>query len=185
VFWSRKDGLWDKEQLEQGYDGFGHKVQTLDGDKVPLMNGGSKKPGPNYVLSWLQDQAAAVAARVISRPASRSTVSALDRRQGMRVAGQQPTAVGLLAVDGDPMTRQFHGVTTGVWRQRQRVPAQRVGHVANDSDLFRLADAADPELLVGTQEAVGVRPARTALGPDSETRHRPPSSSANGPDCRR
>jgi hypothetical protein len=55
VFWGRPDGLWNKGQLEQGYDGCGHEVQTLDGDKVLLVNGGSKKPGPNYVLSWSQN----------------------------------------------------------------------------------------------------------------------------------
>lgn len=55
MFWVRKDGLRDKGQLKQGYNGCGHEVQTLDGDKGLLVNGGSKKPGPNYVLSWSQD----------------------------------------------------------------------------------------------------------------------------------
>ncbi|WP_374568330.1 FG-GAP repeat domain-containing protein [Ideonella sp.] len=55
VFWGNQNGLWDKGQLTQDYDGCGHEVQTLDGDKVLLVNGGSKKPGPNYVLTWSPD----------------------------------------------------------------------------------------------------------------------------------
>jgi hypothetical protein len=52
VFSGRPDGFWTKVQLTQGYDGCGHEAETLDGDKVLLMNGGSKHQGPNYVLGW-------------------------------------------------------------------------------------------------------------------------------------
>jgi hypothetical protein len=38
----------------------------------------------------------------------------LNRGQRMGIAGQEPAAVGLFAIDGDPMPGQFHGFSAGV-----------------------------------------------------------------------
>ena len=38
--------------LDQAYAGCGHLADTVDGDKVLLMNGGVIVVGPNYVLDW-------------------------------------------------------------------------------------------------------------------------------------
>lgn len=55
VFWGRATLKWDKARVTQGYAGCGHEVQTLNGDQVLLVNGGSAFRGPSYVIDWSQD----------------------------------------------------------------------------------------------------------------------------------
>ena len=52
LFMGQADGGWLKTRLTQSYAGCGHLADTVDGDKVLLMNGGISWVGPNYVLSW-------------------------------------------------------------------------------------------------------------------------------------
>jgi hypothetical protein len=65
------------------------------------------------------------------------------------------------------MTGESHRFSAGPWDHGQRVPGSRVGDVADDHDLFQLADALDPRLLMGGREAgrksvpAGRRSART------------------------
>ena len=67
----------------------------------------------------------------------------------MGIAGEEPAAVGLFAVDRDPMPGELRRFPAGARRHGQRVPAPRVSDFADDHDLFQLADAMDPRLLVG------------------------------------
>lgn len=53
------------------------------------------------------------------------------------------------------MTSELRRFAAGVLGHRQRVPATRVGDFADYYDLFQLADAADPNLLVGGREVGG------------------------------
>src|SRR5690242_11775480 len=53
---------------------------------------------------------------VIPPPHGRVTISLPRRRQRVRIAGQQPAAVGLLAIDGDPMAGQLHPLSAGLPR---------------------------------------------------------------------
>ncbi|MGM9486638.1 FG-GAP repeat domain-containing protein [Ideonella sp. YS5] len=52
LFLGLGNGQWVKTRLNQSYAGCGHLADTVDGDKVLLMNGGISWVGPNYVLSW-------------------------------------------------------------------------------------------------------------------------------------
>jgi hypothetical protein len=71
------------------------------------------------------------------------------------IAGQEPTAVGLFAVYRDSMTGELRRFPAGVGGHRQRVAAPRIGDFADDHDLFQLAAATDPNLLVGGREVGG------------------------------
>ena len=70
----------------------------------------------------------------------------------MGIAGQEPAAVGLFAVDRDPITGELRRFPAGARGHPQRIPAARVGDFADDHDLFQLAAAKDPNLLVGGRE---------------------------------
>jgi len=52
LFLGQAGGQWMKTRVDQAYAGCGHLADTVDGDKVLLMNGGISWVGPNYVLSW-------------------------------------------------------------------------------------------------------------------------------------
>lgn len=52
VYFGKAGNTWSKTQLAQSYTGCGHLVDTLDGDKVLLENGGVAYRGPNYVFTW-------------------------------------------------------------------------------------------------------------------------------------
>lgn len=52
LFSGQPNGTWLKSKVNQAYAGCGHLAQTVDGNKVLLMNGGVSWRGPNYVLSW-------------------------------------------------------------------------------------------------------------------------------------
>jgi hypothetical protein len=52
VFLGVGNGQWVRVGLDQAYAGCGHLADTIDGDKVLLMNGGVIVVGPNYVLDW-------------------------------------------------------------------------------------------------------------------------------------
>jgi hypothetical protein len=52
LFLGQANGQWVKVRLDQSYAGCGHLADTVDGDKVLLMNGGISWVGPNYVLTW-------------------------------------------------------------------------------------------------------------------------------------
>jgi hypothetical protein len=39
--------------MPETYAGCGHRADTLDGDKVLLMNGDIDSVGPSYVIEWL------------------------------------------------------------------------------------------------------------------------------------
>ena len=54
----------------------------------------------------------------------------------MGVAGQKPAAVGLFAVDGDPMPGQRGRFSAGARGHGQGVPAQRVGDNARNHISF-------------------------------------------------
>src|SRR5438105_10940384 len=72
----------------------------------------------------------------------------LNRGQRMSIAGQEPAAVGLFAVYRDPMTGELRRFPACARGYRQRVPASSVRDFADDYDLFQLAAATDPNLLV-------------------------------------
>lgn len=88
---------------------------------------------------------------------SKTTGSSFNRGQRVSIAGQEPTAGRLLTVYRDSMTGELRRFPAGARGHRQRVPAPRVGNFADDHDLFQLAAATDPNLLVGGRE-VGGRP---------------------------
>jgi hypothetical protein len=67
----------------------------------------------------------------------------------MGIAGQEPAAVGLLAVYRDSMTGELRRFPAGARCHQQCVPAPRVRDFADDYDLFQLAAATDPNLLMG------------------------------------
>jgi len=52
LFVGQANGQWLKVRLDQAYAGCGHLADTIDGDKVLLMNGGISWVGSNHVLSW-------------------------------------------------------------------------------------------------------------------------------------
>jgi hypothetical protein len=45
-------GTWKKLRQTQAHTGCGHLADTVDGDKVMLMNGGISWVGPNYIVRW-------------------------------------------------------------------------------------------------------------------------------------
>src|SRR4051794_7651299 len=79
-------------------------------------------------------------------------LSSLDRGQHIRIAGEEPASVGLFAVDRHTIAGKPTFLSVGAWGHGERVPATRVGNVADDHDLHQLADAADPILLVSGSE---------------------------------
>jgi len=79
----------------------------------------------------------------------------LNRGQRMGIAGQEPAAVGLFTVHRDSMTGELRRFPAYAWGHRQCVPAPRVRDFADDYDLFQLAAATDPNLLVGGREVGG------------------------------
>jgi len=74
------------------------------------------------------------------------------RRQGVGIAGQEPTSVWLSAVYRDAMSGKMRRFPADVLRHGQRVPAPRVSDFADNYDLFQFADATNPRLLVGGQK---------------------------------
>jgi hypothetical protein len=94
--------------------------------------------------------------------------SARHRGQRVGVAGQKPTAVGLFAIDGDPMTGQLRCFSAGARCHAWRVPTQYAGDFADDHDLFQLADATEPTLLAGGREADQRPPSRRHRSPRAE-----------------
>ena len=52
VFQGQAAGTWKKVKTIQAYAGCGHLADTVDGNKVMLMNGGISWVGPNYILGW-------------------------------------------------------------------------------------------------------------------------------------
>jgi hypothetical protein len=54
VYWGQPDGTWLRQTLTQSYEGCGHNVDSLDGYKLVLMNGGVGNFGPNYLLNWVK-----------------------------------------------------------------------------------------------------------------------------------
>src|SRR5947209_11767717 len=79
----------------------------------------------------------------------------LRRRHRMSIAGQEPAAVGLLAVYRDSMTGELRRFTACALGHGQRVAAPRVRDLADDYDLFQLAAATNPNLLVRGREVGG------------------------------
>lgn len=51
VLWGMP-GAWQAQPLDQELAGCGHAAEALDGDKVLLVNGGSKVRGPSYVVTF-------------------------------------------------------------------------------------------------------------------------------------
>jgi len=91
----------------------------------------------------------------IKRFGALATTSMSPLGQCVGVAGQEPTAVGLFAVDRDPITGELRRFPAGARGHRQRIPAPRVGDFADDHDLFQLAAAKNPNLLVSGREVAG------------------------------
>ena len=90
----------------------------------------------------------------------------LHRGQHIRIAGQEPAAVGLFAVDREAITSESALFPADERGHGERVPAPRVGNLADDHDLFQLADAADPNLFDGRPRSWRrTHPARTPIGP--------------------
>jgi hypothetical protein len=79
----------------------------------------------------------------------------VDRGQGVRISGQEPTAVGLLAVDRETITSELRRLSADAGGHGQRVPAPRVGDFADDRDLFQVTDATDLSLSVSRREDDG------------------------------
>ena len=52
LYQGQANGQWKKLKQAQAYAGCGHLADTVDGDKVMLMNGGISWVGPNYILRW-------------------------------------------------------------------------------------------------------------------------------------
>src|SRR5262249_38689171 len=75
-----------------------------------------------------------------------------DRGQHIRITGQEPAAVGLFAVDRHTITSEPSLLSAGAWGHGERVPAPRVGNLADDHDLRQLANAANSKLLVSGGE---------------------------------
>jgi hypothetical protein len=73
----------------------------------------------------------------------------------MGITGQEPVAVGLFAVDGEPMACQLRCFSVGSRFHGQRVPAPCVGDLTEDGDLLNLAHALNPGALVTDHETVG------------------------------
>lgn len=73
-------------------------------------------------------------------------------QQRMGIASEQPTAVGLFAVDRDSITGELPRFPAGARGHRQGVAASRVGDFADDHKLLQFADALDSNLLVSGQE---------------------------------
>ena len=73
----------------------------------------------------------------------------------MGVAGQKPTAVGLLAVDGHTMAGKVRRRAARAWGDGQRVLAPRIGDFSNDHDFFQIADATYVEFLVSRRKMWG------------------------------
>ena len=71
----------------------------------------------------------------------------------MGIAGQEPTTVWLPAVYRDAMSGEMRPFPADVLRHGQCVPAPRVSDFADNYDLFQLADATNPRLLVGSRKA--------------------------------
>ena len=95
------------------------------------------------------------------RSRSRNRESATSRRcvtphgrQRMGIAGEQPAAVGLFAIDSDSVAGQLRCFSAGSRFHGQRVPTTCVGDLAEDGDLHNLAHAMNPRALVTDQEAV-------------------------------
>jgi hypothetical protein len=62
--------------------------------------------------------------------------SLLDRGQSVGIAGQKPTAVGLLVVHSDTVPGELRCFPSAVRRHRQRVAAARVGDFTGGHYLF-------------------------------------------------
>jgi hypothetical protein len=73
----------------------------------------------------------------------------------MGITGQEPATVGLFTVYRDSMTGELRRFPADARGYRQRIPAPRVRDFADDYDLFQLAAATDPKLLVGGREIGG------------------------------
>src|SRR3954447_3916279 len=58
--------------------------------------------------------------------------SSPDRGQHIRIAGQEPAAVGLFAEDRHASTGKPTFLSVGAWGHGERVPATRVGNLADD-----------------------------------------------------
>jgi len=70
----------------------------------------------------------------------------------MGIAGQEPAAIGLFAVHRESMTGKLCRFPACQRGHRQCVPAPRKRDLADDYDLFQLAAATNPHLLVGGHE---------------------------------
>jgi hypothetical protein len=68
------------------------------------------------------------------------------------IAGQKPATVALLAIYRHAMPGELCRLPASAWGHLQCVPASRVGDLADNNDLFQLAGATDPHLLVGGPE---------------------------------
>jgi hypothetical protein len=53
MFHGRQSGGFNRLKMPETYAGCGHRADTLDGDKVLLMNGDIDSVGPSYVIEWL------------------------------------------------------------------------------------------------------------------------------------
>ena len=72
--------------------------------------------------------------------------------QSVDIAGQKPATVALLAIYRQTMPGELCRFPPCARGHGQRVPAPRVGDLADNNDLFQLAGATDPHLLVGGHE---------------------------------
>src|SRR6516225_3618888 len=72
--------------------------------------------------------------------------------QSVDIAGQKPATVALLAIYRHAVPCELCSLPACARGHGQCVPAPRVGNFADNNDLFQLAGATDPHLLVGGHE---------------------------------
>src|SRR5215468_12426174 len=77
-----------------------------------------------------------------------STISLLHRGQSVDIARQKPAAVALLAIYRHAMPGELCRLPTCARGHGQCVPTPRIGDLADNNDLFQLAGATNPHLLV-------------------------------------
>jgi len=70
----------------------------------------------------------------------------------MGITGQEPAGVGLFAVYRDSITGEFCRFPACARSHRQRVPAPRISHFADDNDFLQLAAAMDPSLFMRAEK---------------------------------
>src|SRR5438046_5514935 len=104
----------------------------------------------------------AVSSKMVGRQGANScpsekecAISLLHRGQRVGIASKEPAAFGLFAVHRKAIPGELCRFPAGARGHVQRVPTPRVGDFADDHDLFQLADATDPNLLVGGREVGG------------------------------